>query len=923
MINFLRKYWWHLLVILGLIIIYHQWVLNPGIFSSSDWSFLYNESIRNNLLTINTWTSASMGGLNIGLPLYFIYNFIWYILRFLDYAFILKLTIFFPIIFVSFLSSFLLSKKILGNNFIASFISSLVFCFNTYFLVLQTSQLTLAAALSLSSLVILFFIKTLETKKISTAIITGLISFLCSAYEARVFYIMASVLFLYYLYYTFIIDRISLKNILKNSFLALLPILITLLLNLYWIMPFLNISTIKQNDIFSSDLFGNGYLNIMRSLTLFHPFWTGTKLTDFVAQPIPLYFWFIPIFAFAGLIINRKNKNVIFFGIISLLGIFLAKQSADPFPDVYLWLFKNFPGFSIFREASKFYYLIALGYSILIGSFVDWLIKLKVNSFKKYGSYFLIGFIAFIFLWNTKPLIIGEIGTMFVQKNIPNDYIVFKKFILDQNASFRILGTPDSSRWSIFTNDHPNISNANIINNKWKDFTDEFLASQGSRPINQSITSIFNQPFTGQLLSAASIKYVIVPIQDTANDDDFFQYFGKDRNYYISVLDKETSLKKINIGTKDLVVYENEEALPYIISLDNVYLFDDTENMSLKYKYISRKTLGVNYFVVGDNLDDSKFTHIALNVAPDQPLDDAFLDKPVGDCNSYDNNPEIALRRSQETVIPEKESIELEAARHVACTSASIGVEPNKEYLFEFDYQSPNANTAQYYLGFDDSKASFLTESINAENKWQHFTRIIKTPTEVTRLSIGLYAFSQADGKTKIINRYQNLIFTEIKDTDNEYRITSQPNTFLAKPKDIAYSKELPSKVSLHVSSASAPFFLAMSDSYHPDWKLIVNNKKDNFFDYWSPFAKVNKVSDDEHFKLDNFLNGWYIDINDLCIDKNLCIKNSDGSYDINLTVEFWPQRYFYLGVIISCLILITCIIYLLWVFLKKKIKKQ
>jgi len=66
------------------------------------------------------------------------------------------------------------------------------------------------------------------------------------------------------------------------------------------------------------------------------------------------------------------------------------------------------------------------------------------------------------------------------------------------------------------------------------------------------------------LFDSSLIKYVIVPLQDKANDDDFFVYYGNDRNFYIRELDQIPWLKKIDIGTKELVVYENEGYRPHI-----------------------------------------------------------------------------------------------------------------------------------------------------------------------------------------------------------------------------------------------------------------------------------------------------------------------------------------------------------------------
>ena len=175
-----------------------------------------------------------------------------------------------------------------------------------------------------------------------------------------------------------------------------------------------------------------------------------------------------------GLYLNRKNKNILFFGTIALLGIFLTKQVAPPFPDTYLWLFENFPGFNAFREASKFYLLIILGFSVLIAGFVDWIWKnLDDKGFQYYAKYASIIIIAGIFLWNTKPIITTEFGTLFVQREKPQEYAIFKDFVLKQDSYFRTLWLPTSSRWSIYTNNHPAVNTVSMINTNWSSFIKE------------------------------------------------------------------------------------------------------------------------------------------------------------------------------------------------------------------------------------------------------------------------------------------------------------------------------------------------------------------------------------------------------------------------------------------------------------------
>jgi hypothetical protein len=70
------------------------------------------------------------------------------------------------------------------------------------------------------------------------------------------------------------------------------------------------------------------------------------------------------------------------------------------------------------------------------------------------------------------------------------------------------------------------------------------------------------------------------------------------------------------------------------------------------------------------------------------------------------------------------------------------------------------------------------------------------------------------------------------------------------------------------------------------------------------------KTIDDNnsHYLADTYSNAWTIDTNKICglnsslneIDATKCIQNLDGSYDFEIVLEFWPQRLFYLGLIVS-----------------------
>lgn len=544
---------------------YKEWIFSHSILTNGDWVYFFKESMSNARIDyFSTWiTEYIMGGVTIDLgqaPFYVAYGLLAKYAN-LNYEIVERVVHLWPIVIFTPLSSYLLLNKFFKNK-IAIYIGVLVYTFNTYFLLLSAGILTLRAAFAFLPAVLYFFILTLEKRKIIFGLITSLILFIISSYEPRAFYIALWLLFLYFIYYLFFsgISR-SLKSILNASFFAALPIFLTLLMNFYWIFSLIKTGSLTQNAVFDRSLFGNEFMNISQALTLFHPFWTGARLAIFNVQQIPFYFWFIPVFAFLGLFLNRKNYFIIFFGMLSLLGIFLTKQVDFPFSGVYDWLFLHLPGFNAFREASKFYVLIALGYSVLIAGFVDWLwMNWKDKRWKKYSRYLLTIIIAFIFLWNIKPLLTGELGTLFVPREVPLDYIYVKNLVLNQKDYFRTLWVPVSSRWSIYTNNHPKISMIGLLESTWL----KFIKDNGvSVDQSKEMITFLKEPYSANLISRGSFKYIIVPLRDVKNDDDFFKDYGNSREIYINVLNKLSYLKKIDIGTKEVAIYENFNYRPH------------------------------------------------------------------------------------------------------------------------------------------------------------------------------------------------------------------------------------------------------------------------------------------------------------------------------------------------------------------------
>ena len=72
-------------------------------------------------------------------------------------------------------------------------------------------------------------------------------------------------------------------------------------------------------------------------------------------------------------------------------------------------------------------------------------------------------------------------------------------------------------------------------------------------------------------------------------------------------------------------------------------------------------------------------------------------------------------------------------------------------------------------------------------------------------------------------------------------------------------------------------------------------------------------IPENSHIKVNGYANGWAINVNQLCVMPLACHRNEDGSFEVDLVMEFWPQQTFYLGLALSGLTLFFSATFLLW----------
>lgn len=581
-----------IVIIVFFLLVYHRWIFSHSILTFGDWYYFYKETLLTTRMSyFNIWVSDfNLGSIVVGIaqaPTWGAYGLLAKLFN-IDYPISLRVVHLFPIIIFTPLSSFILTKYITKKTY-AAIAGMIVYSFNSYFLVLQTGHLTLMAAFSLLPLIVYFFIRSLSEKSFFFGSVSALILSISCAYEPRVAYQTLVILFIYYIFSLFGKTKERLpKKLLNNSLYAAFPIILFVLINFYWILGLSQTGSISSNEFFNRSLFGNEFLNSLYAFSLFHPFWTGNVPAIFTLQAINPLFWLAPIFAFIGLYLGRKKLIILYFGVIALLGIFLTKQSSIPFEHVYLWLYTHFPGFNAYREATKFFAFIVIGYSVLISVFFGFILDLyekgKIRKYIMVGIFFLV---TGPFLLNTKPLITGEIQTMFKPREIPKDYLAFKDQLLSEKDYSRILWVPTFSRWGLITPEHPEVGLIDLLNSNWNTYVPSNLNTDNYVE-GEIMVRMMQKPFFNSLLDQSSIKYVVIPIEDKENDDNFYQYYGKSRQYYIDNISKLSYLKRVNTNFKNIIVYKNSSFRPHVyLSLDKETITNTPSIQPVSYRMIS------------------------------------------------------------------------------------------------------------------------------------------------------------------------------------------------------------------------------------------------------------------------------------------------------------------------------------------------
>jgi len=551
-------------LVLGLIAVAtHLIWFEPGaVLSGGDWQHYSLAEARGLYFSSGSWSGTNgLGRPNIQVS-FNIFFWVWSAMTNIGFTWdqAVAVTFLIPIAFLNFLAPYFLIRK-LTARVATSFACALFYGTTTYGIV---NQVPIQFVYALAPLVLLLFIRALETKLVSHWVVFGIVFSVAACYEIRITYILAFVLASYAL-----VMHASEARRLWRGLLA--AAVVVLGLNAFWLLPtVLGSAPTAVRAVAQRGLFGTGLYDLRSALALHLWNWTGGLQNSlFQEQPIPLYFWFVPLVVALGSLwarglAARDFRKHTFFASTTLVGLLLAKEAAPPFGVVYGWLYAHFPGFALYRESSKFYLVVALGYTVLLGYALSRARLPRLRAQDRTLRAVLVVVVGGLSLWNTKPLVTGDLGYLLVGRQQPADYGAFAQFVDRQDEYFRTLWLPRESQWATTSYLHPRVSVESVLPAQWVRALARPHDLSGVAPATLFAAAA---PWAGtvhHLVDDASVKYVVVPLQDIANDDDFFGYYGQVRAAYIAQLNSVRWLHKVDIGASALAVFENTKFLPHV-----------------------------------------------------------------------------------------------------------------------------------------------------------------------------------------------------------------------------------------------------------------------------------------------------------------------------------------------------------------------
>ncbi len=881
------------LVIAGIIVILN---FRFRYYASGDTSlFLDPKALWERLYTM--WDenlNYPLGGQNVSIHIFMPLVFFYQIFSSLPII-VVEYLYFTAVLSAIFLVSFYFFQKYLFHNYIASLFASLLYILNIFFFASFLNYNIHLAFIILPLLFILMqeIIKVHYTKVILILIIISIL--LPSAFTNPP--AVLPLLFITALYFIFLFIRVE-KYQRKKIYKALLATFaFALLLNVWWIYPFIdsmffNYSAIKAIKESADHIFETTSLQEAFRFSgswAFDGYYLNFKEGKFnmlyVQNPLFILLTFFPIIcAYFTIFFKEKKRHLLFFLGLSLLGLALAKGTLRPLGKIYEYVWSHIPGMFMFREPyTKFMLIYVFAIAALFGYFI-----LHITKRKKIRIYVIILSLLAIVI-PAYPFFIGGFTGRYQAGPIKSSLVKIPYYLYNYQTinaqrmlKYRTLSLPvvhshqynwegglstGNTALKFFTNQPVLIYHSKDAGGKIVDIAYNALLHKITTPKQSDQPNEITHPLPDNdqdkilvhLLGLLNVREIV-----QENDMDwrwFDPEITKPPSEMAQILDsletQDLIQKKAELGKFDTVYLKKipNTIPPQWPHEHNLNKEEKDDLYSMLYSELLNRPALVLY-----KINDHFFLpplYTAQNIQIVNNLD-AFIQNLIP--LKWPMNSVIYLKDQN----PNIENI----------------AKNTTDYLEDPYLEFKKINPTKYRLRFHNVQTNFpLIFSTLFSSKWK------------------LY-----------LNNFSPQIIESpyLKD----YAVTAQNKDDQANADEV---KELIQKGLISslgdrekIDFISKPFFYTIQNNNLPPGK---------FYETWSK----KPVFTQNQLLANGYANSWWINLETIKQSKQFR-QNPDGSLDFEMILEFQPQRFFIIAIFISFATLATCLIYLCFKLKRQKV---